>query len=86
MKDKGFAVSTILMISWITVWMISYDNIWLKIPIIASIFPINLGNTTMQYSDFVTSIGIVGTLILALLVGYYAAGTAKDSIRGLHRT
>ena len=88
MGDKAFAVSTVLLLSWVTIWMISYDNIWLQIPIIAKLFPLPFPNGNLSYSDFVTSIGIIGTLFLGLMVAYMATQLAKESSsgRGFHRS
>jgi hypothetical protein len=80
LSDKAFAVSTILFITWITLWMLAYDNIWLKIPFIKDMFPLPLPNGNLSYSDFVTSVGIMGTLLLGLMVGYYASKIGKETV------
>ncbi|TLX66569.1 MAG: hypothetical protein E6L03_09010 [Thaumarchaeota archaeon] len=86
MGDRAFAVSTVMMFIWIALWMLAYDNIWLKIPFVADMFPLPLPNGTLTYSDAVTSIGIIGTLILGAMVGYTSMKIAKESSgRGFHR-
>ena len=87
MGDKAFAISTVILLAWVTLWMLSYDNIWLKIPLVNDMFPLPLANATISYADFVTSIGIIGTLFLSLMVAYIAVQTAKESSsgRGFHR-
>lgn len=77
MSNKAFATLTIIFISWISIWMISYDNIWLKIPIVADMFPLPLPNGNLSYSDFVTSVGIIGTLFLILEMSHYAGTVSK---------
>ena len=84
MKDKGFAVSTVLTLVWVSLWIIAYDNIWLKIPLVADLFPLSLPNGNLSYADFVTSVGIIGTLILASFVGYYMMKSGKETARGFH--
>ena len=86
MGDKAFAVSTIMMFTWIVLWLLAYDNIWLKIPAVAKLFPLPLPNGDLSYSDAVTSIGIIGSIILAMMMGYFSMKLAKESTgRGFHR-
>jgi len=85
MGDRAFAVTTVLMVVWITLWILSYDNIWMKIPIVPDIFPLPLPNGNLSYADFVTSVGIIGTLILGLLMGYLATKLSNKGIGGFHR-
>ena len=87
MSDKAFAVSTVAMFVWVTIWMLSYyEQLWLKIPVIADLFPLPLPNGTLSYAQAVTSIGIMGTLVLAMFIGYYSMKAGKRVSGGLmHR-
>jgi len=84
-SDKAAFRGVLGMIAYVAIWMILYDSIWQKLPLIKAMFPLQFANATLSYTDFITSFAIIGFPIALYFVVIRPAAIVSKQQRGFHR-
>jgi len=73
------------MIAYVSIWMLLYDPIWQKIPLVADLFPLPLPSGNLSYNDFITSFAIIGFFIMLYFVTSSIKHAEGLNKKGFHR-